>query len=101
MSRVLTADELGEAGETLFAHLCALAGLTCNKSQRDRTGWDFVVEFPLAGVDRPLALDHRLPISCVVQLKSTAGGWASPPILVGRRTPPRRTLARPFWWFSE
>lgn len=71
MRRVLTSDELGDAGETLFANLCVRAGLTCNKSSRDRTGWDFVVEFPLPGPDA-VALDARLPTACVVQLKSTA-----------------------------
>lgn len=75
MRRVLTSDELGEAGETLFANLCVRAGLTCNKSNRDRTGWDFVVEFPLPGPDAG-ALDARLPTACVVQLKSTAGAGA-------------------------
>lgn len=71
MPRVLTSDELGEAGETLFANLCVRAGFTCNKSNRDRTGWDFVVEFPMAGPDAG-ALDARLPTACAVQLKSTA-----------------------------
>jgi len=68
---VLTSDELGEAGETLFANLCVRAGFTCNKSNRDRTGWDFVVELPMAGPDAG-ALDARLPTACAVQLKSTA-----------------------------
>lgn len=71
MPRVLTPDELGEAGETLFANLCVRAGFTCNKSNRDRTGWDFVVEFPMAGPEAG-ALDARLPTACVIQLKSTA-----------------------------
>ena len=73
MSQELTSDELGEAGETLFAHLCVRAGLTCNKSNRDRTGWDFVVEFPMSGPDTG-ALDARLPTACLAQLKSTARG---------------------------
>lgn len=72
MSYVLTSDELGEAGETLFANLCVRAGLTCNKSNRDRTGWDFVVEFPLTDAEA-VALDARLPMASVVQLKSTVG----------------------------
>jgi hypothetical protein len=71
MSQALASDELGEAGETLFAHLCVRGGLTCNKSNRDRTGWDFIVEFPLPGPEAG-ALDARLPAACVVQLKSTA-----------------------------
>ncbi len=73
MSLVLTSDELGEAGETLFANLCVRGGLTCNKSHRDRMGWDFVVEFPMSPLGAALALDQRLPTACAVQLKSTAG----------------------------
>ena len=34
-------DELGAAAEGLFAYLCPRALLVCNKSDRDRSGWDF------------------------------------------------------------
>lgn len=67
----LTSDELGVAGEKLFAHLCGRAQLICNQSERDRTGWDFVVEFPMPGADGTLTLDRRAPTACSVQLKST------------------------------
>lgn len=47
-SDALAADDLGAAAEFLFANLCTRARLTPNKSDRDRSGWDFVVDFPLA-----------------------------------------------------
>lgn len=68
----LTADELGEVGESLFRKLCAQAQLTCNKADRDRTGWDFRVEFPMAQ-RLGETLDQRSPRVCQIQLKSTAG----------------------------
>ncbi|NYT41000.1 hypothetical protein HZY97_09555 [Sphingomonas sp. R-74633] len=44
----------------------------CNKSDRDRTGWDFRVEFPMAAGTGEL-LDQRAPKACQIQVKSTAG----------------------------
>ena len=72
MSIALTSDELGAVGEGLFPTLCARAKLICNSSNRDRTGWDFVVEFPMPDVDENLTLDGRAPTACSVQLKATA-----------------------------
>jgi len=68
----LTSDELGEAGETAFKNLSSRAKLICNRSDRDVTGWDFVVEFPMA-TGAAAVLDQRQASACVVQLKSTAG----------------------------
>ena len=68
---VLSGDELGDAGETLFQNLASRARLVCNPSLRDRSGWDFVVDFPLAA-DSGQALDQRQKTSCYVQVKSTA-----------------------------
>lgn len=72
MTNELMPDELGAAGESLFAALCARAGLVCNKSDRDRAGWDFVVEFPMPQPGVGIPLDGRSPTACAVQLKSTA-----------------------------
>lgn len=72
MSDALTSDELGEVGESLFNKLCAQAKLVCNKSGRDRTGWDFRVEFPMDSLP-DATLDQREPRVCQVQLKCTAG----------------------------
>jgi hypothetical protein len=71
-SDILTPDELGAAGEDVFQSLCSQARLTCNKSNRDRTGWDFRVEFPLEP-DGHTPLDRRMPRACQIQVKSTAG----------------------------
>lgn len=43
----------------------------CNKSQVDRTGWDFIVEFPFPKMLEGKTLDKRgSPISCHVQVKA-------------------------------
>lgn len=76
MGKKLTSDELGAAGEALFAGLSVRASLVCNKSDRDRTGWDFVVEFPMPKVGVGVTLDKRLPTACAVQLKSTTRAGA-------------------------
>lgn len=73
MAGNLSADALGEVGEATFALLCASAELVCNKSHRDRTGWDFVVEFPMAAPGPTVLLDQRLPLSVSVQVKATVG----------------------------
>lgn len=68
----LPPDELGEAAEALFKNLCARTRLTCNKSDRDRSGWDFVVDFPMAADSGATLLDQRQKQRCNVQLKATA-----------------------------
>src|SRR5215211_3453231 len=54
----LNSDELGEKGQHRFAELCEDAKLTCNPSQRDRTGWDFIVEFPFDPPTRNLRIER-------------------------------------------
>lgn len=66
----MTPDELGEKGESKFKELCADAGLICNKSDRDRAGWDFVVDFP-EDEKSEKSYDNRLgALSCIVQQKT-------------------------------
>jgi hypothetical protein len=61
----LNSDELGAKGESHFREICADAKLVCNKSDRERTGWDFLVEFP-SGSDRdPLDLQHPMISSLI------------------------------------
>ncbi len=73
----LTPDELGAKGEGLFKSLCADAKLICNKSERDRTGWDFLVEFPFPVGNNTAPLDERsIPISCHIQQK-TVWSWTN------------------------
>jgi hypothetical protein len=67
--RKINSDELGDKGENRFQELCSDARLTCNKASRDRTGWDFIVEFPMDESD--VSLDHRPPSwTCYVQVKT-------------------------------
>lgn len=66
----MNSDELGEKGESRFRELCADAGLICNKADRDRAGWDFIVEFPFT-VPSGQTLDSRVaPVSCHLQVKT-------------------------------
>lgn len=70
MGQRLSPDDLGQTGEDLFARLCSQSGLICNKSHRDRAGWDFTVDIPATG-DGVVSLDQRAAVACSVQLKST------------------------------
>jgi len=69
---MLNADELGEKGQKHFGEICADAKLTCNQSDRDRKGWDFIVEFPFGPEDSgTTSYDKRsVPISYHVQVKT-------------------------------
>lgn len=72
---MLNSDQLGEKGESRFRELCADAQLVCNPSSRDRTGWDFIVEFDFDPPNEEATLDKRKrQYSCHVQVKTT---WAS------------------------
>ncbi|RZI99649.1 MAG: hypothetical protein EON90_10645 [Brevundimonas sp.] len=73
MTSGLTSDELGAAGEDLFAMLATRARLNVNRSDRDRTGWDFIVEFPMPEPGTGVTMDDRRGPVCFIQLKTTAG----------------------------
>lgn len=62
--------DLGQMGESTFSLWCGQAGLTANGSSLDRTGWDFIVEFPFAGSTDPTRL-HEPAIECKIQVKAT------------------------------
>lgn len=67
----MNADDLGEKGQSRFQEICADAKLVCNKSTRDRTGWDYIVEFPFDGEVAALPIDsRRVPLSCHTQVKT-------------------------------
>ena len=69
--RALSSDPLGAKGESRFQEICEDAGLICNKATRDRTGWDFIVEFQFEAPGEAYSLDNRaVPISCHVQVKT-------------------------------
>src|SRR3546814_12943063 len=85
-------DELGAAAEGLFIYLCPRALIVCNKSDRDRSGWDFVVDLPMQdGI-----LDQSSKTTCHVQLKTqkTVGtgnaqlGFSVPAFTCKSPTPP-------------
>jgi hypothetical protein len=68
----MTNDELGEKGEAHFKEICADAGLICNKADRDRAGWDFVIDFkfPDKTASTVTLEGRKAPLSCHVQLKT-------------------------------
>lgn len=70
----LSIVDLGEWAEDSFSRLCSRAGVTRNKSTQDRTGWDYLIEFP-AEVVSGVPADLQPPItSARVQVKSKADG---------------------------
>lgn len=75
MPRNLNGDEQGEKGQSRFREICVDAGLVCNESTRDRTGWDFLVEFPFAPAETVRSVDERpAPISSHFQIKTLSIG---------------------------
>lgn len=67
--RAINSDKLGEKGKKRFGEICADANLECNASDYDRTGWDFIAEFPFIPVGASLE-ERKKPVSCHVQLKT-------------------------------
>lgn len=64
-------DDLGEWGESHFRALCAAGGLVANKAERDKMGWDFMVEVPPVAPTPALPLDQRPNgLRCRVQVKT-------------------------------
>ena len=66
-------QRMGRAAEDAFKHLCSRAEITCNRSDEDDFGWDFIVEIPLRPpVGTPL---DKWPgaVPVFVQVKSTGG----------------------------
>jgi hypothetical protein len=51
-------DDLGEWGEGQFRTLCAASGIVANKAERDKMGWDFIVELPPQAANAALPLDQ-------------------------------------------
>ncbi|TFF20556.1 hypothetical protein E3C22_16745 [Jiella endophytica] len=59
-------QRIGDIGENKFKDLCDKAGLHCSKPVPDRTGKDWLVEFPLEGFDILMPYDKRPAAKCVV-----------------------------------
>lgn len=70
-------ENLGDWAEDRFALFCSQAGVVANKANKDRTGWDFLLEFAQQG--SPIAPpDHHKPeITARVQVKSNEQGKKS------------------------
>jgi len=70
---MMSSDDLGEKGETVFKGWCVDAALICNKSTHDQAGWDFIIDFRHESSN--LSLDRRPgPRSSVVQVKAVKRG---------------------------
>ncbi|MBK1986844.1 hypothetical protein A0J48_004680 [Sphaerospermopsis aphanizomenoides BCCUSP55] len=63
--------DLGPLGETEFRKLCNQVGITIHKSEMDRTGWDFFVEFPWKQDNLSPQDMLPAPLECKIQVKST------------------------------
>jgi|GEM_PF-3294818 len=70
MKRPLNSEELGAVGETRFRDHCETSGLIANPSDRDKTGWDFIVEWPSEVIESETLDKRPIPISCNVQVKT-------------------------------
>lgn len=66
--------DLGEWAEDDFSGRCARAGVTRNRSRQDRTGWDYIVEFPAKAVAGVPADLQPVDMSVRAQVKSKAKG---------------------------
>jgi len=62
--------DLGSMGESTFKLWCAQVNLICNRSEIDKTGWDFSVEFPFC-IKADTTEIHKAAIGCKVQVKAT------------------------------
>jgi hypothetical protein len=67
----LNEDELGQLGQDEFQTLCSKSKLIANPSIRDRTGWDFRVEYPNSELAPNEPFDKRsVPSAIMVQVKT-------------------------------
>ena len=66
-----TDRDLGPLGESELERLCHNLGASPNKAKYDKTGWDFILEFPF--ITQYEAPHDQAPITtrCLVQVKST------------------------------
>ncbi|NEQ28685.1 MAG: DUF4365 domain-containing protein, partial [Microcoleus sp. SIO2G3] len=67
----MTGRDVGAMGEATFKRWCSSAGFTANGAQMDKTGWDFLVEFPWQQDERLPRDLLPAPVECRVQIKST------------------------------
>ena len=70
VGRPINSDALGAVGEGRFNTICPGAELICNQGHRDRSGWDFIVEWPINHASADDLDKRQNPISAHFQLKS-------------------------------
>lgn len=71
---LLTSDELGDLGESTFRLLCSRAPLITNTADRDRAGWDFIVQAPAENVPAKSLDDRTVLWTSYVQVKAAWKG---------------------------
>ena len=65
-------DRIGRIGELALELLATSSDLLVSKPMPDKTGKDYLVEFPLEPYDAGISYDRRpAPTGCVVQIKTT------------------------------
>ena len=66
--------DVGRMGENTFEAWCNSIGLTANKSQVDKTGWDYLVEFPIDHDNSlpadliPKAIECRIQVNPLINI---------------------------------
>ncbi|MFC1763622.1 hypothetical protein ACFL6U_16280 [Planctomycetota bacterium] len=65
--------DVGTMGERMFETWCSSVGLTANASRIDKTGWDYLVEFPATHEHEPGRPADLAPpaLECRIQVKAT------------------------------
>jgi hypothetical protein len=76
MIKGATIIDLGAWAEDHFSGLCSRAGVTRNKPQQDRTGWDYIIEWAMPMFAEMPADLQPLGPSARVQIKSKEKGKA-------------------------
>ena len=71
--------DIGDRGELLLSSWCTEVDLIANRSVKDVTGWDHLIEFPL---NQAFSNDelHQSPPQCKIQVKATNGNKRKVPI---------------------
>lgn len=65
--------DLGKAGENKFVSWCSDVGITINKAEEDKHGWDFLLEFPVNRTTGAAFDLHKSNMICKIQVKATEG----------------------------
>lgn len=71
----MSARDLGSLGEATLEQWAHQVGINPNKVKNDKTGWDYILEFPFEEFSEPFnyeSLDlFPQPLQCLIQVKST------------------------------